>query len=221
MAPLPPAQQVIAAQVYRNRSAMIRRALVGAAVREFDDIEDYDDPSEYIEAMTGLSLAAQRALGTDLAGYLYVVSGEFQELDLDEVTGDAIREPEGLEHHWHIPFFSMGAALSAGVAFLEALEGARNAVERQATTDLSFVQSAVMENLGSRLESVRGFRRVTNGEQCQFCDECTERVYRTFELAQLHPGCNCSVAAVFRDSDPGEALNAYDRLEAIQNAGSE
>jgi hypothetical protein len=208
---LPPGQQVVAAQIYRNRSALIRRQLVASAVEEFDDIDDYDDPSDYIEEMTGLSLAAQRALGSDLAAYLYVASGDYADLDLDEVTGDAIREPEGLEHHWHIPFFSMGAALAAGIAFADAIAGARDAVERQATTDLSFVQSAVMHELAPRLESIVGFRRVTNGEECAFCDEASEQEYSTFDLAPLHPGCNCSVAPIFEDADPGEALNEYDR----------
>jgi hypothetical protein len=184
---------------------------VATAADEFDDIDDYEDPDDYILLMSGLSLAAQRSLASDLAGYLYVASGDYADLDLDEVTGDAVREPEGLEHHWHIPFFSMGAALSAGIAFADAVAGARDAVERQATTDLSFVQSAVMHELAPRLETIVGFRRVTNGEECAFCDEASEEEYSTFELAPLHPGCNCSVAPIFEDADPGEALNEYDR----------
>jgi hypothetical protein len=220
MAPLPPNQQVIAAQIYRNHSALIRRQLLEDIDDDFDDIDDLDDLEPPIMRMVGHSLVAQRALATDLAGYLYVASGESDDLDLEEVTGDAIREDQGgLEHAWHIPFFSMFGALAAGVAFVDALEDARAAVARQATTDLSLVQSSVMHELAPKLETITGFRRVTNGEGCAFCDEASDEEYSTFDLAPLHPGCNCSVAPIFEDSDPGEALNEYDRLDEIMNAG--
>lgn len=220
MAPLPPGQQVIAAQIYRNHSAEIRRHLVAEILEDFDDIdeEDFDDIEPPIMRMVGRSLVAQRALANDLAGYLYVSSGEHDDLDLEDVTGDAIREQDGgLEHAWHIPFYSMFGALAAGAAIADALADARNAVERQATTDLSFVQSAVMHELAPKLETITGFRRVTNGEECAFCEEASSEEYSTFDLAPLHPGCNCSVAAVFEDSDPGQALNEYDRQNADES----
>lgn len=211
MAPLPRAQQVIAARLYAQRADIIRRRLAGAALLEFDRLDaDWTQlPWEYVEHMSTLSEAAQRALARELAGYLYVSSGaDYEPLDLDEVSGDAIR-PEGEQRNWAIPFFSFFGAIGAGVVVAEALGELRRDIEYKAQTDLALAQRETMQTLAPRLEGIRGFRRVLDSSEvdCAFCSEAADQVYRTYDLMPLHPNCQCSVAPVYDDADPGASIN--------------
>ena len=208
---LSPAAQLGAAGVYARRALVIRQALGVAAVGAYDRLDDYSAIDPFLDQMVPLTLAAQRALASLLAGYLFAVSGSRPRgLDLDEVTGDAdMVRPEGLRHDWSIPFLTLAAALpSAGVAFAEAYAGARSAVELKAQTDLAYTQSATMAHLGESIEGMNGYRRVLAGPGCEFCTEAADQTYRAGDLMPLHAGCMCAVAPVLGDTDPGRQLNA-------------
>ena len=199
--------QLGAAQAYAQRAEVIRRTLGAAAVAAYERMDDVSAIDGFLDQMVPMSLAAQQALALSLLGYLSAVTGERAVLDLDAVTGDAVR-PEGMRHSWSIPFFTLYAALGAGVAFAEGYARARADVETQARTDLAFAQSATMSALGGDLEQVTGYRRVVAGAGCEFCAEASASRYRAGDLMPLHPGCVCSVAPILGSDDPGRRLNA-------------
>jgi hypothetical protein len=62
---------------------------------------------------------------------------------------------------------------------------------------------------------VIGYRRVIHPEQsrggsCGMCIAASDRVYKVRELKPIHGRCNCTVAAVTKDFDPGDLVNAVD-----------
>ena len=209
---LPRDGQLLAATTYARRAATLRRLLGDQAVQAYDELDDYEqaDLDAFLDKVVPLSLAAQRAMASTLAGYLYTASGEYpgEPLDLDEVTGDAIRPDNGLRAQWQIPWWAMLGALGAGVAWAVVVAGTRNLVRTQAVTDLSLVQSATVAKLAPQLPTVLGYRRVLSGPGCDFCTAAAAQLYRSADLMDLHPGCNCAVAAVFADADPAAALNS-------------
>ena len=206
---LPPGSQLAAARLYADRAALIRRLLGERALAAFNDLDDYHEVDAFLDLILPLSLAAQRQLAGLLEGYLAAATeAEWDDVDvdLDETTGDAVR-PEGMEHTWSVPFFAMWGALKAGMAFADALEGARSSIERTAQTDLSIAQAATMSALAARVPAVQGYRRVLAGDGCEFCVEASEETYGSDDLMPLHAGCQCSVAPIVGDEDPGETLN--------------
>lgn len=193
MSALPPAAQVLAARLYARRTTRLRRALGGAAVTAFDRLDDYHDAEEFAELMSGLSRSAQRMMATELHGYMSAVTGEFVGLDLDEVTDKATRDG-GLLSNWHIPFFSLWSALSAGLAFAQAIADARADVARTAVTDLALTQRETMSVLSRDIGVVTGYLRVPVDSACQFCNLISSRRYHVGELMPVHTNCGCSVA---------------------------
>ncbi len=206
---LPAGFQLAAARLYAHQAAIIRQLLEAGALAAFDDLDDYHDVAPFLDRMVPLSRAAQLEMGRLLEGYLAVVTeAEYSEvdIDLDETTGDAVR-PDGMEHTWSVPFFKMWGALEAGAEFADALAGARDNLERTAQTDLSIAQAATMSALAERVPAVQGYRRVLAGDGCEFCVEASEETYGSDDLMPLHVGCQCSVAPIVGDEDPGETLN--------------
>lgn len=207
---LPREAQLAAATVYAQRVAVLRRLLGATAVQAYDELSDYGQTEldAYLDRLVPLSLAAQKALATNLGGYLRAVSGDEEDepLDLDDVTGDAIRE-DGLRRHWSIPWFAMWGALGAGVALAEAVADTRALFRTQAEMDLALAQAATMARLAPQFGLV-GYRRVLVGDGCKFCTEASGQLYRASELMPLHAGCNCSVAPIFGAVDPATSLNA-------------
>ena len=112
-----------------------------------------------------------------------------------------------MAHTWSVPFFKMWGALGAGAEFADALADARSSIERTAQTDLSIAQAATMSRLAARVPAVQGYRRVLAGDGCEFCVEASEETYGSDDLMPLHAGCQCSVAPIVDDEDPGETLN--------------
>ena len=212
MAALSPPAQLGAAAAYARRTAVIRQALGDSAVRAYDEIDDYSDINRFLDSVVPLSIAAQRALASVLAGYLVTVSGErgAVSLDLDSVSGDATR-PEGMRDSWSIPTWSMFAALGAGVVFADAFAQARRDVETKAMTDLAFTQSMAIAQLSEDVAGLYGYRRILMGEGCEFCALASDQVYNVGELLPLHPGCNCAVAPLMLTErgviDPADTMN--------------
>jgi hypothetical protein len=206
--PLPRTAQLAAARAYAHRSALIRGMLEARVLEAFDDVDDYSDEGDFVARVVPQSLAAQRSLSRYLTRYVYAVTDERPEddLDVDELTGEAL-QPEGMAHHWSIPFYSMWKSLGAGVVFAEALAAARSDVGRQATTDLAFAQAATMARLAADVDGVEGYRRVLAGDGCEFCVEAADEIYSSDDLMPIHVGCNCSVAPVVGHSDPGATMN--------------
>jgi hypothetical protein len=44
---------------------------------------------------------------------------------------------------------------------------------------------------------VRGYRRVLEGDGCEFCAALADVEVASGDAMELHPGCNCSVEPVF------------------------
>lgn len=73
---------------------------------------------------------------------------------------------------------------------------------------------------------VTGYRRIIHpelargGETCGLCVAASDRVYKVSELLPVHDGCNCTVAPMTRELDPGLNLNQLDLKRLYRAAGS-
>lgn len=70
---------------------------------------------------------------------------------------------------------------------------------------------------------VIGYRRVlhpelSKGGSCGLCIAASDRVYKVRELKPIHGNCECTVAAVTRDFDPGDVANTRDLAALYSDA---
>ena len=204
--------QLALARAYQRRNLATRLGLRVATLRAYDHVADYTDDDEaddFADTMVPITRGAQRALASTLRSYVHLVTDDddTDDMELDDVTGDAV-QPAGAHEHWRIPFYSLWKALGAGVVLAEAVAATRNDVARQAMTDLAFTQAAAMRELGSSVDAVRGWQRVLSGPGCEFCAEAADEVYASDDLMPVHVGCMCGVAPVVDDqANPGATLN--------------
>jgi len=115
------------------------------------------------------------------------------------------------------PAASMYTALSGGASFAVALNQGLTRLESIVGTD---VQMAKVRQSRSSMRSHgwRFFRRtLTGNENCGLCVIASTQRYRTESLSPIHPGCDCGVAPIEQDYDPGQVINR-ELLEGTQSA---
>lgn len=73
-------------------------------------------------------------------------------------------------------------------------------------------------------DRIVGLRRVIHPElsrtgTCGLCIAASDRIYKVTELRPIHDRCNCTTAAVTREYDPADDLNAVDLSRLYTDAG--
>lgn len=73
-------------------------------------------------------------------------------------------------------------------------------------------------------DRVIGLRRVIHPEMsrtgtCGLCIAASDRIYTVRELMPIHARCQCTTAAVTREFDPADVLNAVDLTQLYSDAG--
>ncbi len=105
-----------------------------------------------------------------------------------------------------------------GMPVTQALEAGK---ARAATTMRTDV---VLQNRQSidaqRRPWVVGYRRVLTGQSCALCATASTQRYRTAELDPIHPNCDCDVAEIYGEADPGQVVNRQ-LLDDLQAAAGE
>ena len=71
---------------------------------------------------------------------------------------------------------------------------------------------------------VTHYRRVihpelSKGGTCGMCVVASDRVYKTGTLMPIHANCECTVAPIAGDDDPGHRINAADLRRLYGDAG--
>jgi hypothetical protein len=56
-------------------------------------------------------------------------------------------------------------------------------------------------------DRIHFYRRVLTGRSCMFCATASTQRYRGSDLMPLHGRCDCAVAPIFGDEDPGQVIN--------------
>lgn len=116
------------------------------------------------------------------------------------------------------PFDTVWAELAEGRDFEQALAAGRLRAEQITKTDLQLAETHTARALLEDDHDVVGFRRVLTGTtSCGLCVVASTQRYHRGELLPIHPGCDCGVAPIIGDGDPGHVINAP-LLEATHDA---
>lgn len=149
-------------------------------------------------ATDALVLASTSVLLTDVTGTGLVPLEPLSDFDLRGVPADEV---------YRRPFVEARTAISLGHVFDEAMRFGRTRATVLATSDVMLAQRSAMDRIVRTEQRVVGYRRVLTGVSCELCQIASTQRYHSGNLMPLHPACDCSVASVLGDEDPGQVLN--------------
>lgn len=180
------------------------------------------DVTRFQRTALPVMLAGQRQVAALTATYLerlYAEAADEQarvDLDLDEVTGHALRDVDPAEVYER-PFREVWSALSNGVPLDDALARGTRRLETIAKTDLQLARTHTVRAVGADMPRFTYTVRMLQGEyDCAMCMIASTQRYRKRDLAPIHPGCDCLVKLVTSDEDPGQVIDEA-RLERIHD----
>jgi hypothetical protein len=138
--------------------------------------------------------------------------------DMSLVTGEAIRNGATPEEVYYRPFKEIYNALSNGIDFDTAVDYGAERLRQLVETDIQLTHTNTSRTLLSQRNDVVGFRRIPTGEfTCALCLVASTQRYHKLDLMPIHPGCDCRVAPIIGDQDPGQIVDG-DFLEQIHQA---
>lgn len=178
------------------------------------------DAARFAELAAGQVQVALVATARMVAGYLTAsrrlagVDDEVTPLDLADVT--TLRGVDALEE-FHRPTVTARVAISEGKTFEEAMHlgGLRAGV--LAVTDVALAQRAAVAGAGGG-DRIVGYRRTLTGASCVLCQVASTQRYHRGTLAPLHSHCDCGIAEIYGDADPGRVIN-QDLLKDLKSRG--
>lgn len=201
----------VAATTAYNRG--LRRLTAGLGtllVAEWADLGSYDrEDVPRWEAMTAATAAAFAEESAALAvGYVSTVADvptpTFQRPPL-------IADPE-------IPFLRHWRGLNDGKPWETSVDEASGAVREYASDVVHSTARDVSDQVAP--DRIVGWRRVLNGVSCEWCALVATQRYRSAQSANFgHASCDCGVAPITGDVDPGRVINS-DLLQEMKAQGT-
>jgi len=206
-----PASAALVAR-YGTRYDAIRRQVGVAVLRLWDRFGAIDDLDAFAAPAAELSAAAQAQTAAVVDAYLASY------LDTTPVGVEpVIRNGADLVDVYRRAGVTARYRISQGADFDTAMAAARARAQNLATTDVVLAhQGAAAEVLAER--RVVGYRRVLTGGSCKLCATASTQRYHADRLMPIHGHCDCRIAPIVGDDDPGHIIN-HQLLDRLQQSG--
>jgi hypothetical protein len=199
-------------RLYQQRLLAIRRQTALAAATAFVALANVDDPAPFVAAATASTLAGQTAVADLVAGYLALILEDLGDPAITPpattaVTGAAVRNGTATDAVYERAVIQVRRALADGRTWEQGMAEGRARAISTAETDVMLTQRAAMADMAQRTPRIVGYRRVLTGRSCVLCGVASTQRYRTDQLMPIHNHCDCGVAPIIGDQDPGNVLN--------------
>lgn len=209
---LPP--EVRLASLYTARYNRLRSSAAAAAGRAWDRSAGLNDiaADRFSSIAAGLSIAAQTQTAALVDGYLATMAGLITGtgtaigIDPTAVTGSAVRFGAEPTDVYHRAIVTARAAISGGRSFDDAMAAGRARALATITTDVALTQRAAATE-AIRSSGIVGYRRVLTGKSCALCATASTQRYHSGNLMPIHAHCDCGIAPIIGDKDPGHVIN--------------
>lgn len=207
---------------FTNVFSNLRASVVQQLYAIWFGMSDYRnaDIDSWIEAVLPIIRAGEETAAQATLTYLQFqmevagLDGELELPPLEDITGDILRgvPPEIV---YQRPFKELWESLGKGNDFTTAIEDGANRLRQLIETDLQLTHTHTSRTVLSGRNDVVGFRRVPTGAfTCALCLIASTQRYHKFNLMPIHPGCDCRVAPIIGEEDPGQTIDS-DLLEDI------
>jgi hypothetical protein len=175
------------------------------------------DRSRFVRQVTPIVLAAQRQMSALTTGYhnarrtLIVGRSRSVRVDPASVSGAAARNGTDPAEVYGRPFDVVWRELAKNKGQPNYVENAIKAgldrAVQLALTDVQLSKTQTSQRVMADDNQIVGYRRVLEGEHsCGLCIVAATLRYHKKDLLPIHPACDCSVAEIFGDKDPGKSF---------------
>jgi hypothetical protein len=204
MMALTPEQEVTLAEKHRDRIDVMRTRAGDFSENLFNQAMRTDDPEAFFVdrfASTLDTTAEAAARSTD--AYFSIAASE-QPLGVtantEIVRGAAVNDVA------RRPMVEVWTKLSQGKQWIDATaSGARRA--RTLAQDSVNLGQRHAANSWASSSKIRGYRRTLSGVSCVLCRAASTQRYHSDELMPIHSNCDCGVAPIIGNRDPGHIIN--------------
>jgi hypothetical protein len=129
-----------------------------------------------------------------------------QVIDPQEVAS-AVRNGVPMEDQWMRPMVRLRTLLGSR-PLGEALMAARQYAAAQQATNTQLAEREGARAAMATSQRIVGYRRVTDGNACQFCLLASTQRYHFSALMPLHGGsCGCTTVPIIGSKDPGRVID--------------
>lgn len=195
---------------YQQRMGQLRDATSSAVGTAWDDLGSYNEADvDRFLARTGPVVAASQAHAVVLTdAYFAAETGRSPlGLPIDSLTGAGVRNGAPPAEVYRRPFVQVWKALKEGTDWADAVSAARARVAGVASTDVQLSMRAATAQVLEQDHRIVGYRRVLTGKSCAFCATASTQRYTAQNLMPIHGSCDCGVAPIYGDRDPGRVVN--------------
>ncbi len=165
------------------------------------DLGRYDDAdvARWLARVLPLVDAAQRQGVALTDAYLARALGRRPlGLDVELLTGAAVRNGTPPEEVYRRPFVGLWADLKDGKPYDEAVAAGMARAAMAAATDVQLSQRATLGAVQSADPQIAGYVREPDGGACVYCSALAGAFSRDGGAGPIHPGCGCSWSVVSR-----------------------
>jgi hypothetical protein len=167
-----------------------------------------DAGRERMAELTATHLAQQTTLAVE-----HRLTFDTPTLELPSGSPRGVSDEELLRR----PFVATWTDLSRGKPLDVAVATGARRADSLAVTDLQLAKTTTARRALSADGRVVGYRRVLTGnESCARCVLASTQRYHVGDLMPIHPGCDCGVAPIVGDHDPGQVIDERTAEEVQQ-----
>jgi pimeloyl-ACP methyl ester carboxylesterase len=201
---------------YIARAAAIRQQVLRYLALQWSGLKAYrdSDAERFVAAILPMVLAGQRQTSMLTTAYLANAAGALgatrapASVAADAVAGTALRGVDPADVYSR-PFETVWTQLSLGKPLDDAVRAGADRLQAIAATDLQLAATHTTAAATEQMPHVAGYRRVLTGsENCGLCVIASTQRYHRGDLMPIHPRCDCAVAPIIGDHDPGQSINS-------------
>lgn len=217
-----PEQLVAAYQAQYATTRLEAVARVLAVWRIYGGLSDADS-RRFLQGVLPVVRGAQLAVASLVAAYVQELGRQATSRTRPIPVPDRLFTTEALRgtpaaEVYHRPFVTARTAIAAGKTFDEAMEMGAQRTEQIAETDVIMAQRRAMLQAVDADDRIVGWRRTLTGNSCALCATASTQRYHRKNLMPIHVRCDCGVAPIYGQFDPGQVIN-LDLLMRLQQAG--
>jgi hypothetical protein len=209
---------------YTRASAAQRRTVLALVLAEWARLTSWRDGDASRLAAAAAprvaagQVAAARLTSAYLARVLSALLGGHRPSSTVDVGYPRVVDPQVV---YRRPVEQVWRSLADGASLLDAVDAGRRRLESLVVTDLQLARTHAARDVIAVEPRVVGFRRVLTGDgSCGLCVVASTQRYHQDGLLPIHPACDCAVAPLVGDVDPGRVID-QELLDAAHDAVAE
>jgi hypothetical protein len=170
-----------------------------------------DDAARFAGQAAAVVTGAQQrtaALTTAYLGQAITAAGGTPPAATATAVSDEVIRGVAASEVYTRPFKTIWWGLSQGKDLQQCVKEGGDRLQDMAATDIQLAKTHTSRRMTSGATGIGGYRRVLEGTySCALCVIASTQRYHQGALMPIHGGCDCGVAPIGSDRDPGQVID--------------